>query len=60
MDPVLADGARQLFADNLFETIRRCYCETNKDYLEKQIQIASEYLTEEQKEELRKRGVLEH
>ena len=58
MDKILADGARQLFADHLFETVRRCYCEANKDYLEKQIQIASEYLTEEQKEELRKRGVL--
>lgn len=57
MDENLAEGARQLFADNLFETVRRCYCEANKDYLEKQIKVASEYLTDEQKEELRKKGI---
>ena len=56
MDKDLADGARQLFADNLFETVRRCYCEANKDYLDKQIKIASEYLTDEQKSELRSKG----
>ena len=56
MDSLLADGARKLFAENLFETVKRCYCEANKDYLQKQIQIASEYLTEDQKEELRKKG----
>ena len=43
--------------DDLFETVRRCYCEANKDYLQKQLRIASEYLTEEQKEELRQKGV---
>ena len=58
MDALLVDAARGLFADNLFETVRRCYCEANKDYLQKQIRIASEYLTEEQKEELRKKGIL--
>ena len=57
MDENLAEGARQLFANDLFETVRRCYCEANKDYLEKQIKIASEYLTDEQKEELRKKGI---
>lgn len=57
MDKSLVDGARQLFADNLFETVRQCYCEANKDYLQKQIQIASEYLTEEQKKELRQKGI---
>lgn len=57
MDALLADAARKLFADDLFETVRRCYCEANKDYLQKQIQIASEYLTEEQKEELRQKGI---
>ena len=58
MDALLVDSARNLFADDLFETVRRCYCEANKDYLQKQIQIASEYLTEEQKEELRQKGIL--
>lgn len=58
MDKDLANGARQLFADNLFETVRQGYCEANKDYLAKQIHIASEYLTEEQKEELRNKGII--
>ena len=57
MDKILADGARQLFADNLFEVVRQCYCEANKDYLDKQIKIASEYLTDKQKEELRRKGI---
>ncbi len=58
MDSSLADSARKLFAENLFETVKRCYCEANKDYLQKQIQIASEYLTEDQKEELRQKGII--
>ena len=58
MDKDLIDGARYLFADELFETVRRCYCEANKDYLDRQMKIASEYLTDEQKEELRQRGVM--
>ena len=57
MDKDLANGARQLFADNLFETVRQCYCEANKDYFEKQLKIASEYLTEEQKKELLQKGI---
>lgn len=57
MDKDLIDGARELFADELFETVRRCYCEANKDYLNKQMKIASEYMTDEQKEELRQRGI---
>lgn len=57
MDKDLIDGARQLFADELFETVRRCYHEANKDYLEKQMKIASEYMTDKQKEELRQRGI---
>lgn len=56
MDKALADAARQLYADNLFETVRRCYCEANKDYLQRQIAIAAEYLTNDQKEELRQNG----
>ena len=58
MDKDLAEAARELYAENLFETVRRCYCEANKGYLEKQIKIASEYLTEEQKAELRKQGIV--
>ena len=58
MDKDLIDGARRLFACELFETVRRCYCEANKDYLDKQIKIASEYMTDKQKEELRQKGIL--
>ena len=58
MDKDLIDGARELFADELFETVRRCYCEANKDYLNKQMKIASEHMTDEQKEELRQRGIV--
>ena len=58
MDKDLANGARQLFAENLFETVMRRYCETNKSYFDKQIKIASEYMTDKQKEELRRKGVL--
>ena len=57
MDKDLTNGARRLFAENLFETVRQCYCEANKDYLEKQLKIASEYLTEEQKKELLQKGI---
>ena len=41
----------------LTEIVRRCYCDANKDYLEKQLKIASEYLTEEQKKELLQKGI---
>ena len=58
MNKDLIDGARELFADELFETVRRCYCEANKDNLDKQMKIASEYMTDKQKEELRQRGVV--
>lgn len=58
MDGLLADSARKLYAENLFEIVRRSYCEANKDYLQKQIRIASEYLTEEQKNELRQKGIV--
>ena len=57
MDKALAEGARELYTENLFETVKKCYCEANKDYLEKQIQIASEYLTDDQKNELRDKGI---
>lgn len=58
MDKNLIDGARSLFADELFETVRRRYCEANKDYLDKQMKIASEYMTNKQKEELRQKGIM--
>ena len=58
MDKNLVDGARQLFVDNLFETVRQCYCEANKGYLDKQVKIASEYLNDKQKEELHRKGIL--
>lgn len=57
MDKALAEAARELYAENLFEIVRQSYCEANRDYLQKQIKIASEYLTEEQKEELRQKGI---
>ena len=42
----------------LFDLIRSNYIKENQDYIAEQILIASAYLTEEQKEELRKRGFL--
>lgn len=38
--------------EEMIELVRNAYSEANKDYLEKQLKIASEYLTEEQKKEL--------
>ena len=58
MDKNLADGARKLFADNLYDLCVRNYHKVNKEYIQKQIRIASEYLTDEQKAELRKKGYL--
>lgn len=40
--------------DELFELVRKNYSEVNKEYIQEQIGAASEYLTDEQKEELRK------
>ena len=42
--------------EEMFEVVRYAYLEANKDYLEKQLKIASEHLTEEQKKELLQRG----
>ena len=36
-----------------YKLVRSNYIKANQDYIEEQIQISSEYLTEEQKEELR-------
>lgn len=56
MDKALAEAARELAADNLFDLVVENYCKVNHDYLQKQITIASEYLSEEQKEQLRGKG----
>ena len=58
MDKDLADALRKEYAQNLFDLVLKSYHKVNKDYLRKQIAIASEYLTEEQKEELRQRRYL--
>ena len=36
----------------LFEIVHNCYAEANKDYILQQIEKASIYLTDEQKEQL--------
>ena len=56
MDNALVEAARELAADNLFDLVRENYCKGNHDYLQKQITIASEYLSEEQKGQLRGKG----
>ena len=56
MDKDLIDGTRRLFVDNLFDLVRRNYNVANRDYLQKQIKIASDYLTDEQKKDLRNKG----
>jgi len=61
MDKLLAEAARKLHAEELseeelFEIVRKNYVEANREYLQKQIRIASEYLTEEQKGWLREHG----
>jgi U3 small nucleolar ribonucleoprotein component len=38
----------------LFELVRENYHKANRDYIQKQLSIAAEYLTEEQKAELRR------
>lgn len=44
--------------DELFELVQRNYSEVNKKYIQEQIRVASEYLTDKQKEELRQKGML--
>ena len=44
--------------DELFELVRRNYVDANKEYIQEQIKVASEYLTDEQKEELRQKKIL--
>lgn len=57
MDKLLDEVAKKLSAETIFEIVRNNYCEANKEYLEKQVQIASEYLSDEQKAELRSKGI---
>lgn len=56
MGKILAETARKTFADDLFNIVRENYCKANHDYLQKQITIASQYLSEEQKRILRGKG----
>lgn len=58
MNKELIEASRKLYADNLFDVVRRNYADANKDYLQKQINIAAEYLTEAQKAELRNKGYM--
>lgn len=39
--------------NELFELVRKNYADVNKEYIQEQIKVASEHLTDEQKEELR-------
>lgn len=41
----------------LFDLVRSNYIKANRDYIAEQIRIASEYLTDKQKEELRSKGI---
>ena len=52
MDKDLVEAARKLHAEHLFQLVRKCYYQANADYLEKQIEIAKEYMTEKQLKEL--------
>ncbi len=58
MDSLLAEAGRKLCADSLFDLVRTNYHKANTEYIQKQINIASAYLTEEQKQGLRERGYL--
>lgn len=58
MDKSLANAADSLTEDEIFRLVTKNYHEANRDYLQKQIQIASEYLTDEQKRDLRSKGYL--
>ena len=44
--------------NELFELVRRSYAEANKEYIQEQIKVASEHLTDKQKEELRQKSAL--
>lgn len=55
---MLARGETAVDNDELFELVRRKYAEANKEYIQEQIRVASECLTDEQKEELRQKRIL--
>lgn len=57
MDNALIEGARSLYTDTLYDVIRTAYNRENHDYLQSQIDICAEYLTDEQKQTIRKDGV---
>lgn len=48
----------EMFNKTLFDVVRRNYCEANREYLQEQIRIASEYLDDEQKERFRLMGYM--
>lgn len=56
MDASLKQAACEMRADEIFELARKNYHTANKGYIQKQIRIASEYLTDEQKKELVSKG----
>lgn len=58
MDSLLIEGARELFATELFKTACSCNTDEEKAYLQKHINIASEYFTNSQKLELKKHGYI--
>lgn len=57
MDNALIEGERSLYTDNLYDVIRTAYNSVNHDYLQRQIDSCAEYLTDEQKQVIRKTGV---
>lgn len=57
MDKDLIEASRELSAENIYHLVRDAYNRVNHDYLQKQIDIVSEYLTDDQKEEIRKQGI---
>lgn len=57
MDEQLAEASRKLCADSLFDLVRTNYNKANAEYLQKQLQIASKYLTLEQRKELTQKGI---
>ena len=52
MDKLLVEAARKQFADDLFEIVLANYHKANSEYIQKQIDIAMEYLSEDQKHAL--------
>lgn len=57
MDNAFIEDARSLYTDTMYDVVRTAYNRSNHDYLQRQIDICSEYLTDEQKQEIRKTGV---